>query len=194
MDRPAVLFRECFSPTSADHSLRRHRQRAAPALLRYDQGGRGMSGFRLIRISPKRPTLGAKRPFAVGHGVNSAGRTSFRLASDFAVSGRRRSVRSRSPLHPATNDRWPKGKLRGNRQPVSDGRESPFSLQCEFRHVVSECAGAMIGAADHLPEPGEKLAAEAEFIGDKIAVRCPPQREIRRPAPALPAFRRRRRA
>jgi len=27
MDRPAVLLRERFSPTSADHSLRRHRQR-----------------------------------------------------------------------------------------------------------------------------------------------------------------------
>jgi hypothetical protein len=62
MDCPAVLFRECFSQRPQT-CLRRHRQRTAPALLRYDQGARGMSGFRLIRISPKRPTCGAKLPF-----------------------------------------------------------------------------------------------------------------------------------
>ncbi|WP_287186464.1 hypothetical protein, partial [Mesorhizobium sp.] len=58
-----------------------------------------------------------------------------------------------------------------NRQ--KGGHEPPFSLQREFRRVVSECAGAVVGTADHLPQPGEKLAAEAEFIADKIAVRRP---------------------
>ena len=43
----------------------------------------------------------------------------------------------------------------------------------------SEGTGAMVGTANQLPEPGEKLAAEAEFIADEVGISRSAQREFR---------------
>ena len=52
------------------------------------------------------------------------------------------------------------------------GRKPPFSLQCKFRHVVCECARALVRTAGHLPEAGEQLAAEADVRWPTGRVRC----------------------
>ncbi len=43
----------------------------------------------------------------------------------------------------------------------------------------SERTGAMVGTANQLPEPGEKLAAETEFIADEVGISRSAQREFR---------------